>query len=646
MANQRTPTTNTVENITVEKIILSGSPFVSAILGPGAYRIIANSAPVFYTDPLVTGNVVVPTTLHCDEGSFNSSPRADVTYQWFYDDVSMTGETNNTIDIDDSNITRIVNGEDVLNTYPTFKALTTSHVRADNISFPTTAITVEFWVKAVNSGGNVGALFSYAQPAEANEFGLFFSGAIRLSLNGTVYETGVAIDNGLWRHVAITWQSSDGEVLLYIDGVQRWNNNVQTGQSLVTPGILLLGQEQDSYGGGFSINQVLDGSMCEFRIWNDVRTVEEIEDNRFDILIGNESGLVTYWRLDEGTGSVANDLSATDIDGVISNMDSWTIESGPVFTDREIITFLGTDQPYHCVVSLVNDYGSTSAQSNDLQLELVAEGFLYEMDIYVLQGLTSTARIDMNDADMMIVSGLEHNLKIDMNEAEINVVTGVSHLAKIDMNEAEIDVISGFANIDKLDVDEADLYITFTPEFLTPLVVINGNADNTDMSDWTMDSGNVTSVNTAPGWGIDDYRTGRFFKADDLGQGVDSQMSQVMAVAVADESDIDDGKCYAFARFKFFSELNWDTLFITLTALNAADGVLATQTFDVPAYPPYGGFSNVGWLTHNFQDGPLSMPTLTRKVKITILFEANAGGSPGNNAYIDEIEVDIMRIDS
>ena len=48
----------------------------------------------------------------------------------------------------------------------------------------------------------------------------------------------------------------------------------------------------------------LSGRISDLRIWNVARTPEEIAANYTNRLVGNEAGLVGYWRLDETETSI------------------------------------------------------------------------------------------------------------------------------------------------------------------------------------------------------------------------------------------------------------------------------------------------------------------------------------------------------
>ena len=52
-----------------------------------------------------------------------------------------------------------------------------------------------------------------------------------------------------------------------------------------------------------------DGKLDEIRIWNIVRTENEIKASKEIALLGDEDGLVGYWMLDEGSGNSSESLS-------------------------------------------------------------------------------------------------------------------------------------------------------------------------------------------------------------------------------------------------------------------------------------------------------------------------------------------------
>ena len=85
---------------------------------------------------------------------------------------------------------------------------------------------------------------------------------------------------------------------------------------------------------GFSndaASQYLVGEMDELRVWEVVRTEEEIKANMNKTLTGDEDWLFAYYRFDEVSGTVLPDL-LEGYDGVLMGMGdrNWTISEAPL----------------------------------------------------------------------------------------------------------------------------------------------------------------------------------------------------------------------------------------------------------------------------------------------------------------------------
>mmetsp|Transcript_25842 Transcript_25842/g.85033 ORF Transcript_25842/g.85033 Transcript_25842/m.85033 type:complete len:697 (+) Transcript_25842:438-2528(+) len=107
--------------------------------------------------------------------------------------------------------------------------------------------------------------------------------------------------DGEWHHIGITWERSTGELLLFIDGLPSVSQKIAPGSRRSKEGSLVLGQDQDCYGGCFETAQALNGAMDELRIWSVVRTPTEIRGGSFDFLLPGEFGpsLALYYTFDE-----------------------------------------------------------------------------------------------------------------------------------------------------------------------------------------------------------------------------------------------------------------------------------------------------------------------------------------------------------
>lgn len=60
-----------------------------------------------------------------------------------------------------------------------------------------------------------------------------------------------------------------------------------------------------------------EGDLHEIRIWDDIRTQTEIEDNINKKLTGNETGLVAYYKMDKGTGNTLIDYAGNNDGNII-----------------------------------------------------------------------------------------------------------------------------------------------------------------------------------------------------------------------------------------------------------------------------------------------------------------------------------------
>lgn len=90
-----------------------------------------------------------------------------------------------------------------------------------------------------------------------------------------------------------------------------------------TNGLFSIGQDWDPPG---LTSDFFKGNITDVRIWNYARSQQEILDAMNAELRGDESGLVGYWKLNEGKGSIANDSSIYGNDGRVLGTSTW--ESG------------------------------------------------------------------------------------------------------------------------------------------------------------------------------------------------------------------------------------------------------------------------------------------------------------------------------
>lgn len=74
----------------------------------------------------------------------------------------------------------------------------------------------------------------------------------------------------------------------------------------------------------------LPAQIDEVRIWNRARTGDEIKADMNHRLIGDEPGLVGYWRFDEGSGNTVHDQTENANHGTIHGNPTWVNSDAPV----------------------------------------------------------------------------------------------------------------------------------------------------------------------------------------------------------------------------------------------------------------------------------------------------------------------------
>ncbi len=123
-----------------------------------------------------------------------------------------------------------------------------------------------------------------------------------------------ALQLNTWTHITVVRDLTAMKISWYINGVL----DVQTDASYSAA---TAGSNNAMIAAGYVQNYM--GKIDEVRIWNTARTQAQIQDNMNVCLAGNESGLVAYYKFNDGpNSSVLSDLTSNNIDGTLTNMDN------------------------------------------------------------------------------------------------------------------------------------------------------------------------------------------------------------------------------------------------------------------------------------------------------------------------------------
>lgn len=186
---------------------------------------------------------------------------------------------------------------------------------------PADDLTIEMWVKTTMTGPTGiwyqgAALFAADMPGDHNDFGASLVGDNFAFGTGSPDVTALSlskVNTGVWTHLAASRERASSIVRIVVDG--------QAESSIVTGNREALDETDGPALGGHMLggqfHNGFKGTVDEVRLWNVVRSPQQIADNLHTRLNGDEPGLVGYWRLDDGQGLVASDSSPSHHDATL-----------------------------------------------------------------------------------------------------------------------------------------------------------------------------------------------------------------------------------------------------------------------------------------------------------------------------------------
>lgn len=128
---------------------------------------------------------------------------------------------------------------------------------------------------------------------------------------GSALTVAAPFATGKWYHVALTYDGSTQKI--FVDGALAASRSLTRTVDL-TQGGFYIGR---SAGG-----RLLNGLVSECRVWSKALTQTEIINGMCGV-DPSTPGLVAYWKLNEGTGRVASDLSGNHHDATASGNVTW-----------------------------------------------------------------------------------------------------------------------------------------------------------------------------------------------------------------------------------------------------------------------------------------------------------------------------------
>ncbi|XP_040901391.1 serum amyloid P-component-like [Toxotes jaculatrix] len=143
------------------------------------------------------------------------------------------------------------------------------------------------------------SIFSLATQSVDNDFLIYWDNAgndIDYHVRNKYTNFGVEYKLNMWQSICSTWDSESGVGQLWIDGKPSSRKFISS-ETISGPIIIVLGQEQDSFGGGFDLQQSFVGMMSDVHMWDQVLTPCEIQ-NYMDEL-NFTPGNVVNWKMQD-----------------------------------------------------------------------------------------------------------------------------------------------------------------------------------------------------------------------------------------------------------------------------------------------------------------------------------------------------------
>ncbi len=208
----------------------------------------------------------------------------------------------------------VFNGETALS-FANLQALASAEASPDlNL---TQALTLEAWIYPTGWGTNNAhgfgriidkqkfALYIKKESNILNTNCLIFQLTNENNVNYFCYTPENSIQLNVWQHVAVSYDGN-GNVKMYIDGMEQ-----VVEYSTTAPSGLITDNAANALhiGAGFSNSNIFQGVIDEVRIWNSVRSLEDLTQFMNQIIPVPHPDMKAYYQFNDAWGNIAQDNS-------------------------------------------------------------------------------------------------------------------------------------------------------------------------------------------------------------------------------------------------------------------------------------------------------------------------------------------------
>ena len=192
-------------------------------------------------------------------------------------------------------------------------------------SISSAAGTISFWAKT-GTMSSTGTYFRgltdannhiiIIYHASSNEVRVAYKGG---GTNKTAVITDAIENDGKWHHIAATWNTTDDELKIYLDGSLKATT---TGLGTYSGAVSATSIGNNTAGANF-----INATMCEVAVFTRVVPINNLfVAGHEPVNLTGSDGLIGYWRFDSGSGTVAIDSSGKGFNGTLINTPTWTTD--------------------------------------------------------------------------------------------------------------------------------------------------------------------------------------------------------------------------------------------------------------------------------------------------------------------------------
>jgi hypothetical protein len=186
------------------------------------------------------------------------------------------------------------------------------------------AVTIEAWVNVLSWYNGFFSIVDKHDPS--TDFGWLLqmhkSGGLEF-IGSTSAKCNFIPKLGEWNHIAVSYSRSEGKIRFFVNGARRCEVDDSSDIRATNGGPLYVGFNPSGS------DEYSHGMYDELRIWKTARSESEINANLFSSLSGNEPGLVSVLRLNEGQG-LTTAAAPGSSDAQLTAGPAWLVSSVPM----------------------------------------------------------------------------------------------------------------------------------------------------------------------------------------------------------------------------------------------------------------------------------------------------------------------------